>query len=360
LNATYKNGSEISKDFEQISDGLFFIAASPAARKLRTQAVLLAQVDVPVLIAGEKGSGKGVAAQFIHKLSARSGGMFIKVGCAGATRELLDIELFGSEYVTPDGISRTQPGKLELCENGTLLLDEIAEMPTELQFKLLRVLQDKQFLRVGGEVPIRADVRILGTTSTEIDQALAERKLHEDVYNRLSAFTLHVPALRERTEEIALLMDYFMHQVAKLYSLPTRSFSQTMLDVCEAYSWPGNLQELKNYVKRYLVIGDEELAVAELKRGDMSSDARPIAITERPSGNNSGLKSLIQTVKGEAERTAIAAALDKTGWNRKAAAQLLKVSYRTLLYKIEHYHMSPPEYPLTYVQSSVRGNGRSN
>jgi len=363
VNATYKNGLRSAGDFEQISEGLFFIAASPAARKLRTQAVLLAQVDVPVLISGERGSGKKVAAQFIHKLSARSGRKFIKVDCAGLTHELLDRELFGFESVSANGVRKSQLGKLEECEDGTLLLDEISELPKELQLKLLRVLQDKQFLRVGGETAIRADVRILGTISTDIEGALAVGQLHEDFYNRLSAFTLHVPALSERAEEIALLMDYFMQQLAKHYSLPPRKLSAAMLECCETHCWPGNLEELKDFVKRYLVIGDEELAIAELQQGEVVHDIRSLAVPENPDnrgGSASGLKSLIQTVKGEAERTAIAAALDKTGWNRKAAAQLLKVSYRTLLYKIDHYRMTPPDYPVTCTPNSTRDSGRHN
>jgi two-component system response regulator AtoC len=361
LTLTYKKSFAVANsDFEQVGDGLFFIAASPAARKLRTQAVLLAQVDVPVLISGEKGSGKTVAAQFIHKLSARAAGKFIKVHCSESTRDLLDIELFGSEENTIDGGVKVQPGKLELCENGTLLLDEISDLPTELQFKLLRVLQDKQFLRVGGEKPVHADVRILGTISVEISNALASRKLHEDLYNRLSAFTLQVPALRERSEETSLLMDYFMHELSRFYSLPPRSFSAEMLSVCRTYTWPGNLRQLKSYIKRYLVIGDEELAIAELQRGETFNDTR-VSEADRSSTahTGNGLKSLVQTVKGEAERTAIAAALDQTRWNRKAAAVLLRVSYRTLLYKIDQYHMSPPEPPIAYVEgSSSRGHGR--
>ncbi len=294
-----KNGREIAgKDFEQITDGLFFIAASPAARKLRTQAVLLAQVDVPVLIAGEKGSGRGVAGHFIHKLSARSAGKFIRVGCVGTTRELLDVELFGSEYTGSDGAPVIHQGTIELCRQGTLLLDEIVELPMELQFKLLRLLQDKQFLRVGGEIPVQADVRILGTISIEINRVLREKKLHEDLYNRLSAFTLQVPSLRERTEEVALLMDYFMRETAKLYSLPPRSFSRTMLAACEEHGWPGNLRELRNYVKRYLVIGDEELAIAELRGGDIKDDFKAQVTLEAVAtapANTSGLKSLIRS-----------------------------------------------------------------
>src|SRR3954454_3707273 len=187
---TLKTGPGISiDDFERISEGSLFIAASPASRKLRTQALMLAKVDVPVLIAGEKGSGKKLIGHFIHKLSARSAGRFSTVLCSALTREQLDLELFGVEE-TP---ARIVAGQLELCEHGTLLLADIDELPEQLQYKLLRVLQDNQFLRVGGSTPVRADVRILGTVSGDMSQVLAEDKIQEDLLNRLSAFALQVP-----------------------------------------------------------------------------------------------------------------------------------------------------------------------
>jgi two-component system response regulator AtoC len=338
-------------DFERVSEGSLFIAASPASRKLRTQALMLAKVDVPVLIAGAQGSGKKLIAHFIHKLSSRSDGRFSTVMCSGLTHEQLDMNLFGVE----EGPAGTVAGELEVCEKGTLLLANIDELPEQLQYKLLRVLQDNQFLRVGGSTAVRANVRILSTISAEMSQILAGNKIQEDLCNRLSAFTLHVPSLCYRSEEIPLLMDYFMLQLARLYSLPPRRFAPEMLTVCQGYAWPGNLEELKNYVKRYLVIGDEELAMDELKRGDVPLSQSTIATGRNGMGNALSLKSIIQSIKGEAERSAINAALAETHWNRKAAAQLLKVSYRTLLYKIEQYHMTPPNSEIC--APSARGAG---
>jgi two-component system, NtrC family, response regulator AtoC len=346
-------------DFERISEGSLFIAASPASRKLRTQALMMAKVDVPVLIAGEKGSGKKLIGHFIHKLSARSEGRFSTIMCSGQTREQLDLELFGLEETQ----ARIVAGKLELCESGTTLLADIDELPEQLQYKLLRVLQDNQFLRVGGSTPVRANVRIIGTISAEMSQVLADHKIQEDLCNRLSAFTLLVPSLCYRSEEISLLMDYFMMQLARLYSLPPRRFSQEMMSVCQAYTWPGNLEELKSYVKRFLVIGDEELAIDELRRTDAPSDSTTtsVPVPRTGAGSSLGLKSMIQSLKNEAERTAITAALAETRWNRKAAAQLLKVSYRTLLYKIEQYRMTPPGTTDTLLPGTgVRGRGHSN
>ncbi len=353
------------EDIEPVSEEMSFVAASPAMRKLRAQAELLAQVDVPVLMVGESGSGKEVTARLIHKLSVRSGFKFLKVNCAALPGDLLESELFGYEGGAFTGALRTKPGKFELCEKGTIFLDQISEMPAGLQAKLLNVLRDKHFFRPGGASTIAVDVRILAATSANIDQALAEKKLREDLYYRLSAFTVHVPPLRQRNDEIPLLLGHFMHQLAKHYGLPPRTFSPAVLNACQSHAWPGNLRELENFVKRYLVTGDEELALGELER-----KAEPVnghthlgETGERVAGaefeeRTSSLKSLVQSAKGEAERHAITTALEETRWNRKAAARLLKVSYRTLLYKIEQYHMSPPDYHAPYQPGNgLKGTG---
>jgi DNA-binding NtrC family response regulator len=355
-----------SEDIEQVSDDLFFIAGSSTMRKLRAQAELLAQVDAPLLIVGESGSGKELAGRLIHKLSVRSGFPFLKVNCAALPGDLLETELFGYEGGNLNGGPRTKPSKFELCEKGTLFLDEITEMPLSLQAKLLHVLQERQFLKPGGETRVEVDVRILAATDENIEQAIAERKLREDLYYRLSAFTAHVPPVRQRKDEIPLLLGHFMNQLAKHYGLPPRIFSTAVLNACQSYSWPGNLRELEKFVKRYLVAGDDGPALErnlevrpqhelshKTEPGKVSA-FEPLDSEER----TSGLKSLLQSVKGETERNAIATALEQTRWNRKAAARLLKVSYRTLLYKIQQYHMTPPDRLSPYLASNgLRGNG---
>jgi two-component system response regulator AtoC len=354
-----------SESVERLGEDTFFAAASNSMRKLRAQAELLAQVDVPVLIVGESGSGKETIAQLIHKLSLRSGFGFSKINCAALPGELLERELFGYESPGASGAARSRPGKLEMAQKGTLLLDDIAELPLPLQARLVHVLQEKQSFRAGGEGRIEVDVRIIAATSQNLEQAIANRTLREDLYYRLSAFTVHVPPLRQRREEIPLLMGYLMNRVARHYGLPARMFSRAVLEACQAHSWPGNLRELENFVKRYLVVGDEDLALSELGRGweHLPEHAFPAVEGGTPlpgvepaevDDSASGLRSLVQSVKGEAERNAIAAALEQTRWNRKAAARLLKVSYRTLLYKIQQYHMSPPP---TYLPNSFTGQG---
>jgi two-component system, NtrC family, response regulator AtoC len=360
-----------SEDIEQVGEDVFFVSASPIMRKLRAQAELLGQASVPVLILGEIGSGKDTAARLIHKLSVRSGFKFLKVNCSALPGDLLETELFGYERSDSTGSVRAKPGKLELCEKGTLLLDEIAEMPTSVQSKLLQVLQNKQFFRPGSGATVNVDVRILAATSANIEQTLAEKKLREDLYYRLSAFTVQAPPLRQRKDELPLLLRHFMHHLAKHYGLPPRTFSPSVLDACHAYSWPGNLRELEEFVKRYLMMGDKELTFAspgsEHAPKNGNGNGKSGAATETSVGGENGerssslnsLKSLVQSVRFEAERNAIATALEKTGWNRKAAARLLKVSYRTLLYKIEQYHMSSAEtHPSAFPGTGTRGNGK--
>ncbi len=356
----------IVDEIEDIGDDLFFVAASPTMRRLRAQAELLAQVSAPVFILGENGSGKDLAACLIHKLSVRSGFRFLKLNCATLPGDVLESELFG-------GVSsrqRSKLGKLELCHRGTLFLDDITEMPLSLQAKLLHVLRDGYFVRSTGENPVEIDVRILASTQVNVDQAIADRKLREDLYYRLSSYTVHMPALRQRKEEIPLLLGHFMNRLARRYNLPTRIFSAEAMDACQRHSWPGNLGELEKFVKRYLVVGDvgngvEALGVngdvtfrnSYLSDGDENDGAMFDAPEPQPGVfalKSPGLKSLVQSVKGEAERNAIATALEQARWNRKAAARLLKVSYRTLLYKIEQYHMTPPQ-----THFPGYGNGKS-
>jgi two-component system response regulator AtoC len=344
-----------SQDIEQLGPEAFFVSAGPAAQKLRAQAELLAEADVPVLILGEPGAGKDTVARLIHKLSVRSGFRFLKVNCADMPAELLEAELFGSEGTSAFGSGRPTVGKLERAEKGTIFLDEITEMPFDLQTRLMQILQDKLLQRRGTDAATSVDVRILASTSANLERALADRKLREDLYYRLSAFTVQVAPLRQRKAEMVVLMQHLMHKLAKHYVLPAREFSPAVLDACQHYSWPGNLTELEAFVKRYLVAGNSDLTFGELESpfedhsfASSEGDTREVLNSQverndgeedQPSGSRS-LKSLIQSVKGEAEKNAIGTALQKTGWNRKAAARLLQVSYRTLLYKIDQYHMS--------------------
>jgi len=327
-------------EVEELSDDVFFVAASPIMRKLRSQAALVANVDIPVLLLGESGTGKEVMARLIHKLSPRAHRTFLKVNCAAVPGDLLESELFGYEPGAFTGATHAKPGKFELCNKGTILLDEIGELPYGLQAKLLHVLQDQQFSRLGSRSIIKVDVRILAATNIDIQDALANKRLREDLYYRLNAFTLQVPPLRERKEEIPILLKHFMARMAEQYARPPLPVSVELVQACVDYSWPGNLRELNNFVKRYLVLADEKAAINELR--PKSDGAGALVSPDGPGANTAagGLKSLARTAKDEAEAEAIARALEETNWNRKRAAALLKISYKALLYKIRQYGLA--------------------
>src|SRR4051812_30915494 len=325
-----------SGEVEELADDVFFIAASPAMRKIRSQAALVANVDIPVLLLGESGTGKEVLARLIHKLSPRAHRTFLKVNCAAVSADLLESELFGYEPGAFTGATHAKPGKFELCNKGTILLDEIGEMPPLLQAKLLHVLQDQQFSRLGSRSVVKVDVRILAATNINIPEALATKRLREDLYYRLNAFTLSLPPLRDRKEEIPILLKHSMSRMAERYARPALPLSPNLLQACHNHSWPGNLRELNNFLKRYLILGDESLAVSELLprndgNGGLSGDP------SSRGGDAGGLKSLARSAKDEAEALAITRALEQTNWNRKQAATILQISYKALLYKIRQY-----------------------
>jgi len=317
---------------------VFFVCGSASMRKIRSQSKLVANVDIPVLILGESGVGKEVIAKMIHKYSPRSHRTFLKMNCAAVPADLLESELFGYEPGAFTGATHAKPGKFELCNKGTIMLDEIGEMPTSLQAKLLHVLQDQQFSRLGSRTVQKVDVRVLAATNINIQEAIATRKLREDLYYRLNGFTITVPPLRDRKEEISLLLKHFMSQVAERYARPPLPLTPLLMQACERYGWPGNLRELGNFVKRYLVLGDEEMAIAELAPPGEKALA---GATGGGGAGSDGLKSLVRSVKDEAEMEAISHALTETNWNRKKAAALLKISYKALLYKIRQYDIQP-------------------
>ena len=339
-------------EIERIGEELYFVAASPAARRLRMQAELLSQTDVPLLITGESGSGKVTVAQLIHSLSLRSSFPFTKVNCATLTADLLENELFGAQHIGANGKAESTPGKFEQCVRGTVLLEDVDAMPALLQDRLLKLLQTRELVRCGEQNAVELDVRIIAVMDTETETALAETAANPELYHRLSVFQLHVPPLRERREEIPLLLGHFMNRLARHYGVPAPRITNGLLDACQRHAWPGNLRELENFAKRFLALGDEQAALDELKlhasmeivrqetgNGGSLDQAKN---GTRPAEEKSSLKLLVKSVKGEAERHAIAQALGKTHWNRKAAARLLNVSYRGLLYKIQEYHLVPP------------------
>jgi two-component system, NtrC family, response regulator AtoC len=333
--------TSVAGEVIELSDDKFFVYGSAAMRKIRSQAILVSNVDLPVLLLGESGTGKEVLAHFIHKTSPRGNRTFLKVNCAAMPADLLESELFGYEPGAFTGATRAKPGKFELCNKGTILLDEIGEMPPALQAKLLHVLQDGTFSRLGSRTSVKVDVRVLAATNINIQQAIADRKLREDLYYRLNGFTLTLPPLRDRKEEVPILMKHFMSRMAEKYARQALPFSPALMQACQSYNWPGNLRELENFVKRYLVLADEDMMIAEMvpKLSSGATGAASSGSITAESDAEGGLKKMVRGLKDEAEAEAIARTLEKTNWNRKQAAAELKISYKALLYKIRQYEI---------------------
>lgn len=351
--APEESEGDAQEEIETIENDLFFLAASPAMKQIRAQISLVAKVDVPVLLLGESGVGKEILARLIHKLSLRYRNPLVKVNCAALPVDLLESELFGYEPGAFTGATRTKPGKFELCNKGTIFLDEIGEMSAVLQAKLLHVLQDGQFSRLGSRYTIAADFRVLAATNVDVQKAIAEKTFREDLYYRLNAFTISIPPLRERREEIPLLIKHFMNQFSQKYAHPAVACSEKLIQACLRYCWPGNLRELGNFVKRYMVLQDEALAISELesKSPDQSMDG---AHDSTGAGPEFGLKSLVRSLKDKAELKAIEQTLITTNWNRRMAAVKLNISYKALLYKIKQYEIIPPRSSDSDLRASLR------
>ena len=315
-----------------------FVRSSKRMRDLEAQASLVARADIPLLILGESGTGKEILALYTHKMSSRSSKIFLKVNCAAVPADLLESELFGYEQGAFTGAVKTKPGKFEICTGGTIFLDEIGEMPAILQAKLLQVLQDGTFSRLGSRSPMKVDVRVIAATNINMKEAMANKSFREDLYYRLNGFTLSIPPLRERKDEIPVLSEYFMRKGARRYNRDALPLSPALINALVEHHWPGNLRELENVVNRYLVLGDEKAILDELAPRDSFEVASE---SNSDVQSKAGLKALVRSLKGEAESTAIAQVLEGTGWNRKAAANDLQISYKALLYKIKQYDLSP-------------------
>jgi len=326
---------------DQVTEDLSFLAASPQMVRIRQQILQIAPVDVPVFVCGESGVGKEVVARMIHLRSKRRNQAFIKVNCAALPGELLESELFGFEQGAFTGAVRSKPGKFELANKGTIFLDEIAEMSTHLQAKLLHVLQDHQYSRLGGRHMIETDVRVLAATNVDVHEAMKTGKFREDLYYRLNVLSILVPPLRERTAEIPLLFRHFLEKYSEKFGKPPAEPSKHLLDAALNYPWPGNLRELENFVKRYVILEDDEGSLRELV--EMSATRQRTSPREEPVlPKEQGLKALVRGLKDEAEMEAIADALEKTRWCRKDAAKMLGISYKALLYKMRQFNLDTP------------------
>ncbi len=330
---------------EELDNGRFFMAACPAMLKLYRDVRVLASVDIPVLILGESGVGKENVAMLLHKYHARSEKQLLNINCAALPNELLESELFGYEAGAFTGATRSKPGMFELANKGTLLLDEIGEMSPQMQAKLLHVLQDGSFCRLGARAASRVDVRVLAATNIDMQAAIEAKRFREDLYYRLNTLTITVPPLRERREEIPLLMEQLFRrgavELGQTFECPAR-----IVEAAQDYHWPGNLRELRNFVTRMLILRDEDAAynflrsrtVAKSSETSEERQAEPV-VPNTPAAAPS-MKDAVSVVKNAMEIRMLQEALSASGWNRRRAATNLNISYRTLLYKIQQHRLS--------------------
>lgn len=325
---------------DQLTEDLCFLAASPQMIRIRQQVLQIAPVDVPVFVCGESGVGKEVVARMIHMRSTRRTQPFVKVNCAALPGELLESELFGFEQGAFTGAVRAKPGKFEMANKGTIFLDEIAEMSPHLQAKLLHVLQDQQYSRLGGRSLIQVDVRVLAATNMNVQDAIRSGRFREDLYYRLNVLSINIPPLRERTSEIPLLFNHFLEKYSEQFQKSAPQPSKHLTEAALRYTWPGNLRELENFVKRYVILEDDEGSLRELLEM-AAARQRTSPREEVPAPKEQGLKALVRGLKDEAEMEAIADALEKTHWCRKDAARMLGISYKALLYKMRQFNLDP-------------------
>ncbi len=318
---------------------------NPAMRKIQQVIEQIADTDVTVLIQGESGVGKEVVAQSVHDTSDRAEQPLVKVNCAALPSDLLESELFGYEKGAFTGATGRKQGKFEVANGGTIFLDEIGEMSPGLQAKLLQVLQDRSFSRVGGNKEIKVDVRIVCATNRRLEQMVRDGEFREDLFFRLNVVSILIPPLRDRREEVSLLIDLFLKRYSAFYNRPMPTISERLMNSFERYPFPGNIRQLENMIKRIIVLGGETSILEEVlgggkgaANGGAGGDLGQLEAILREVEDEAGsvpLKDVGRRAAAEAERQVIEQVLFHTSWNRKQAAKILNVSYKTLLHKIK-------------------------
>jgi two-component system, NtrC family, response regulator AtoC len=309
---------------------------SDLMQSLRQRMDKVASANVPVLIQGESGTGKDIIARMIHGLSPWRTGPFVKVNCPAIPGTLLESELFGYEKGAFTGAYGTKPGRVEMAHRGTLFLDEISELDLALQSKLLQLLQDGQFCRIGAQEDKKVEVRVVCATNRRLEIEIENGTFRQDLFYRVNVVNLHLPPLRERRSDIADLVDYFLDYYNRKYNCRARVLSAELLSALQKYHWPGNIRELENLIKRYVILGNEEVISSDLVTREPEYFNPEINVDGPIS-----LKKLTRQATRELERKIILKVLQAHHWNRKQAARALSISYRALLYKIRDAGLPP-------------------
>ncbi len=330
------------------------IGKSPQIVKIRELINQVASTNLNVLICGESGVGKELVAQELYLRSPRANKPFVKINCAAIPRELLESELFGYAKGAFTGANQDKPGKFEMANEGVLFLDEIGDMPLELQAKLLQVLQDGQFSRLGSPRDLKVDTWIMAATNQDLEENIRKGTFREDLYYRLNIIKIYIPPLRERKEDISLLINHFYREFRKEYPKTRFQLTKEIKSYLEEYPWPGNVRELRNVVQRLVILRDWQTLKAELDvrrqegvkenkqetPGEVRPEKTPAVTKQEDVGVFLPLKEVKRRAIEEAERKAILSVLHKTNWNRRKAAEILQISYKALLYKIKQHQIT--------------------
>jgi len=298
-------------------------------KALRERMAKIAGANVPVLIHGESGTGKDIIARMVHTASPWKSGPWVKVNCPAIPGTLLESELFGYEKGAFTGAYGMKPGRVEMAHRGTLFLDEISELDMALQAKLLQLLQDGQFCRIGAQEDKKVEVRVVCATNRNLEEEIANGSFRADLYYRINVVNLHMPSLRERAADIPQLIHYFLEYYNRKFNSRAPTLSAELMNVLKKYHWPGNVRELENLMKRYVILGNEEAISADLRPREPDFFSADISVDGPIS-----LKKITRQAVHELERKIILKVLQHHHWNRKSAARALNISYRALLYKI--------------------------
>jgi two-component system, NtrC family, response regulator AtoC len=305
---------------------------SPTMQAIRVKVEKIAGTNVPVLLQGKSGTGKEILSRVIHATSKWGSGPFVKVNCAAIPGTLLESELFGYQRGAFTGALTSKPGRVELAHDGTLLLDEIGELDKALQAKVLQLLQDGQFRRIGDEEDRRVNARVICTTNRNLQEEIISGNFREDLFYRINVISIRMPELSKRREDITGLVEYFLNQFNRIFQRNVPAFSSHAMRNFETADWPGNIRELENLVARYVVLGTEESLYHSRSEG--RSPASPSMLAESWKGHSIPLKRIAKDAVYKMERDLILRVLQANHWNRRHAAKALKISYRALIYKI--------------------------
>ncbi|MFH1699521.1 MAG: sigma-54 dependent transcriptional regulator [Candidatus Zixiibacteriota bacterium] len=341
-----KEVSNLKTELKARSQYESFIGDSPKVIQVKDLVEQVARSELTVLIRGESGTGKEIVARMVHNMSDRGEESFTKVNCAAIPRDLLEAELFGYEKGAFTGAHKTKPGRFEVANKGTIFLDEIGDMPMELQSKLLQVLEQQEFVRVGGIHNIHVDVRIICATNRNLEDAISRSAFRDDLFYRLNEITISLPPLRDRGNDVSLLAEHFIDKYNTLYQRQASSLSQEANNQLLAFSWPGNVRQLENLIKQVVVRGNESI-IPELLSGHGTNlltqpqHITPVNVTAPRTDNKSfSLKQRVAATVSREEKALIMEVLNKTNWNRRKASDILEISYRSLLYKIKEYKLN--------------------